>query len=299
MNILITGAGGFVGKHLTRYLAAQGHCITAVVKTDSVSNELNFFDSERVKILRIDLASLDINQLPSGIDAVFSLAQSAHYKHFREQAEDIFEINIHTNFKLWSWARQTGVKICIYVSSGGIYGKKRNTILSENDFLIMDSELGFYLSSKLCSEIIFHNFADYFKTSVVLRPFFIYGPGQKKDMFIGSLLKSVQNKTPVYLHGNDGLKVNPIFIEDAVHAMVNTLKLNGKHIINLAGGEIMSLRRIVDTIGSMLKTDPVYKIKPVDPLDYIGDITLAEKNLNMPTRPFKEGLRKTIQSLIL
>ena len=89
----------------------------------------------------------------------------------------------------------------IHASSGGIYGGKSGEIFSEDDLLAVDNPLGFYLSGKLCSEIIFQNYMHYFETAVILRPFFIYGPDQKKDMFIPRLIQSIQKETPIFLQG--------------------------------------------------------------------------------------------------
>jgi len=294
VNILITGAGGFVGKRLTRYLAEQGHHIFAIVRSLPLAEDQHYFSSGRVQLLQADLSSLDCDQFPEKVDALYTLAQSAHFREFPEQAEDIFAVNIAANFKLWQWAVKTGVRRCIHVSSGGIYGGKPGKVFHEDDLLAVDSPLGFYLSSKLCSEIIFQNYHDFFETAMILRPFFIYGPGQRQDMFIPRLIESVKTGKVIFLQGDHGLRVNPVFVNDAVVAFANALHLEGCHIINVAGPDVLSLRQIGETIGRIMGKEPVFEIKDESPMEFVGNTEQAMKKLKQPMTAFVKGISLTV-----
>ena len=56
---------------------------------------------------------------------------------------------------------------------------------------------------------------------VILRFFFVYGPGQSNEMLIPRLVKSVREGQPIALDGLDGLRINPVYVEDAVRAVVS------------------------------------------------------------------------------
>jgi nucleoside-diphosphate-sugar epimerase len=295
MNILITGAGGFVGKRLTRYLAEQGHDIFALVRSMPQAEDQHYFSSERVDVLQADLFSLECSQLPEKIDALYTLAQSAHFREFPEQAEDIFAVNIVANFKLWQWAVKTGVRKCIHISSGGIYGGKPGKIFHEDDLLAVDSPLGFYLGSKLCSEIIFQNYHEFFETALILRPFFIYGSGQRQDMLIPRLIHSVKTGKPILLQGEQGLRMNPVFVNDAVIAFANALHLEGCHIINVAGPDVLSLRQIGEIIGNVVDKEPIFEKKSGDSLDYVANTAQTVRKLYQPMTSFKKGIVLTVQ----
>ena len=294
MKILITGAGGFLGKRLTQYLARQGHKVIAVIHSMLPVEDRYYFASENVTILPVDLANLDCHTLPSDIEAIYSLAQSSHFRSFPEKAEDIFSVNITANFQLLQWANEVGVEKFIYASSGGIYGGKLNAFFQENDLLAVDSPLGFYLGSKLCAEIIFQNYRHFFQTAIILRPFFIYGAGQRKDMLIARLVEAVKNEQPIHLQGQDGLRMNPIYVNDAVIAFANALQLSDCHVINVAGPDTLTLREIGEIIGQATRRKPVFVQKPGAPVDYVGNIDQAVRKLNQTLTSFADGINLTI-----
>lgn len=293
MKILVAGAGGFVGRRLCGFLADEGHDVLGLVRPGKDIPD-TFYSSGKITPLEIDLAAFSEGDLPFGIEAVYFLAQSSHFREFPEKADDVFEVNINAVFKFCQWARESGVEKFILVSSGGIYGAQTGKPLQENERLRADSPLGFYLGSKLCSEILFQNYMEYFKTAVILRPFFIYGGGQKNDMFIARIISSVEEGRPVYLQGKEGLKVNPIYVEDAVAAMYKAVSLTGKHVINIAGPDILSLKEITEIISSQLGIPAVYVQKEGIPSDYIGDVTMAAKNLTRPLTGFIDGIKLTL-----
>ncbi len=288
MNILITGAGGFIGEKVVQQLAENGHCVTAVVR---ISNQMPIITG--VNFLQMDLKNLDVNLLPENIDTVITLAQSAKFREFPQEAEDVFKVNIESNFRLFQWAVGK-IKRFIHISSGGIYGNHIDKTLSEDDLLAVDSPLGFYLGSKLCSEIIFQNYMHFFETAVILRPFFVYGKGQKEDMFVPRIVESVRKGTPIRLQGEQGLKINPIYVADAVVGIIKCLELEGKHIINLAGTAKISLKEMAEIIGKLLGKDAIFDYTSGQPSDYIGSNENAIQKLNINYTPFEEGIKKLI-----
>ncbi len=296
-TILITGAGGFVGKHLSQYLSEKNFKIFALMRKPPNLNEKVFFNSNKIEILINNLENLNIKKLPKKIDALITLAQSAHFREFPEKAEEVFDVNVNANLRLFQWAVSSKINQVIHASSGGIYGGKLGKIFNENDLLAVDSPLGFYLGSKLCSEIVFQNYMKYFKTAVILRPFFIYGPGQKKDMFIPRIIESVTNGIPIHLQGKQGLKVNPVFIYDFINMFEKSLNLRGKHIINVAGPDIITLKKLSEIIGKNLNKKPKFQYNKGIAVDYVGNIDQAMKKLDHPLTSFNEGIKKTIYDL--
>jgi UDP-glucose 4-epimerase len=294
MKMLVTGAGGFVGKRLVRYLADAGHDVTAVVRAEPAAADAPYFASPRLTVLRLDLARLDAGQLPRGIDAVYSLAQSSNFRSFPERADDIFAVNVAANATLLQWAVAQKVERFIYASSGGIYGGRSQGPSHESDLLAVDSPLGFYLGSKLCSEIVIQNFRQLFEGVVILRPFFIYGPRQQTHMFVARMIDSVRTGRPVRLQGPDGLRTNPIYVRDAVQAFAGAIALKGTHVINVAGRDVVSLRHMCESIGAEVGRAPVFEMVAGAPVDYVADTAQAEKKLGLALTPFLSGLRATL-----
>jgi nucleoside-diphosphate-sugar epimerase len=294
MKILITGAGGFVGKRLCQHLSTKGHEIVAVVRSRVPEIDQHYLSSKNVQLLELDLSSLDPSLLPGDLEAIYSLAQSSYFRDFPEKADEVFAVNIAANFQLLQWAISTGVRKFIQVSSGGIYGGRLRKIFQEDDSIAVNSPLGFYQGSKLCSEIIFQNYRSFFETAVILRPFFIYGPGQRRDMFISRLIEAVRKGFPLQLQGEEGVRVNPIFVDDAVRAFSNAIELNGFHIINVAGPDVLDLRQIGEIIGKAVGKNPVFEMENKNPVDFVANIEQAMRKLKLSLTSFAEGIEQTI-----
>ena len=294
MKIAITGAGGFLGKRLTRRLAAAGHEVIAILRGDPAPEDRPYFNAPGTRVLKLDLAALDCARLPRDIDAIYSIAQSSHFRSFPEKAEDIFSVNVTANMKLLQWAMENKVGRFVFASSGGVYGGRQGGEWIESEPLSVDSALGFYLGTKLCAEVILQNCRQFFGTMAILRPFFIYGPGQRKDMLIARMVESVRNGQPIYLQGRDGLRLNPVFVDDAAEAFVRALDLQGWHVINVAGPAAVSLRQIGEKIGALLGKAPVFEIKDGTPVDYVGATDSVRSKLGMKLTGIDEGLRAAV-----
>lgn len=284
MNILVTGANGLLGKSLLEKLSIE-HKIFAVVGKNSVLR-----CKKNITVLRIDLSNLDIDKLPSNIDVIYYLAQSNHFREFPDKATDMLSINVYTPVTLASWGKENGVKKFIYTSSGGVYKSPTKPVQEIFD-INANEKNGFYLDSKLCAEILLRNFADFFETFVIVRPFFMYGPEQNRGMLIPRLMDNIINENEIILTFDKGIKINPIFIDDAASAMEKLLTLEGEHIFNLAGSQIVSLGELSDLIGEVVDKTPVYKVLENTQPNLVADISKMKEKLCTPKVTLKEGLK--------
>ncbi len=233
-DILITGAAGFMGRHLMPTLQAR-HTVHAVVRK---LPELP--RPGGLHWIECDLgAPLDRAQLPKHVDAIIHLAQSRFYRQFPARADDIFAVNIQSTFHLLEYARQAGARCFVYASSGGVYNYSLEKIVETSPV----DPLTFYLSSKYSAELLVANYRQIFRTAV-LRFFFVYGRGQQ-GMLISNLMKRVQQDQIITIEGNPGLRINPIHVEDAVRVFEPLLALTESTLLNVAGDEIVTLTDLV------------------------------------------------------
>jgi len=78
--------------------------------------------------------------------------------------------------------------------------------------------LGYYLGSKASSEILVQSYSKEMFVGII-RPFFMYGIGEKRNMLLPRLYDRIDNGEKIYLQGKDGIKINPVHVLDAVSAV--------------------------------------------------------------------------------
>ncbi|MDP3699456.1 MAG: NAD(P)-dependent oxidoreductase [Hylemonella sp.] len=287
-KIIVTGASGLVGSHL---VAALSHAdeVHALSRSKIVPTNSN------TTWHAVDLDSeVDYSSLPQDADALIYLAQSDHFRDFPAKALEIFQVNTVQVLRALDFARTTGIKNFVFASSGGVYGFPEKGV-SEDVTIPASGNLGFYLSTKLCAEILAENYAP-FMDVVILRFFFVYGAGQKRSMLIPRLVDNIRDGKAITLQGEDGIRINPVHVSDAVRATQAALNLHGCHRINVAGPAVVSLREICYTIGSKVGVQPIFQInRSASPGNLIADTESMKKMLCAPDTKFADGIRDLIR----
>lgn len=280
-KILVTGGSGLIGKrHLNDLLPLAE--VRAVGRHDP--------SIAKVAWIPHDLSEPKLPELPRDTSSVVYLAQSEHFREFPGRAREIFEVNVASVQRMLDWARMSGVARFILASSGGVYGFGEHAF-REEDAIGPRGPLGYYLASKQCSELLAGSYTDCF-TVVILRFFFVFGPGQKNSMLIPRLMDSIKLGKPITLQGGEGIRLNPIFVDDASTAICQALDLPQSHIINVAGPEVLNMREIGNLIGQAVGREPIFHIdRNAIPHHLSGDITKMCQLLGSPRVRFADGLR--------
>ena len=283
-TILLTGSNGLLGRHVTALFARQGHKVFAMVRSEPDAPHDN------VEYVKSDLSGdVDESLLPENIDAIFHLAQSSNFRDFPAMGRDIFAVNVMAVSQLLDYGRRAGCSHFVYTSTGGVYAKLASSI-KENSPLNSIPELGPYLGSKLCGEIIAQSYLNEMNVSI-FRPFFIYGSGQKRDMLLPRIFDRVVNGEPIQLQGKDGLIINPTHVEDAANIMMACLDKPLNLVLNIAGPEAMSLREIATLIGQFVGKEPVFEFVDGDAVNMVADINSLSAKLFRPERSFSQYLK--------
>jgi UDP-glucose 4-epimerase len=287
VRILLTGATGFIGRRLLPVLAER-HEVVALARTPppAAASEAG------VRWVRQDLAAdLDEAALPEAVDAVVHLAQSRHYKEFPERAEDIFAVNVHGTFRLLEYARRAGAARFLFTSTGGVYGHGSEH-MEESDPV---SPIDFYLRSKYAAELLVANYEGLL-TTVVFRLFFVYGPGQER-MLIPTLRARVAAGEEVRIHGDPGVRINPIHVDDAVRVFEPALALARGSTFNVAGDEAVTLTELVELLGAATGRAPQvsHDLASAPAGDLLGDNARMREQLGIVPRV---GLREGLATLV-
>ena len=285
MTILLTGGTGFLGAALLEPLAARDE-VVAVHRPTATPPTV-----EGVRWIAQDLAAPLVAGLPDHVDAAVHLAQSRRYREFPDAALDIFDLNMGAAVRLLDYARRSGARKFVLASSGAVYAP-RSEPLREEDAL---SPANLYATCKMGAEYTAPHFGDYFDIAM-LRYFFIYGPGQR-DMFIPGIVNRVLSDLPVSLSSEVGIRVNPVFVDDAVAATLAALDRCGVAAYNVAGPDVVSLREMAEIVGALVGKAPTF-VAGEGAQDFVADINRMSTALVRPQIGMREGLQRTVAAVL-
>jgi UDP-glucose 4-epimerase len=254
-RIIIAGASGLTGLALTRLLSHE-HEVVAVARRAGPDDL-----KKSVQWVEADVGKADwVSSLPAKYDAVYALFQSPDFRDFPGSASAVFNTNVAGLQALLDHAPAAGAGRFVFTSTGGLYASSPRP-LTEDMPLATAGPLGYYLSTKRCGELLVEAYANLMSTLVV-RPFFIYGPEQAAGMLMPRLVQSVRDGKGIGLQGENGLEINPIHVDDSARLLARALSAEHKGIVNLAGPQRISLRQIGETIGNAIGKQPVFDLVP-------------------------------------
>lgn len=253
MRIVVTGANGFIGRHLVAHLSER-HEVVALARL-TPANDL----AGAAEWVQLDLVEpLNSARLPRRVDAVVHLAQSRQYKDFPEGARDIYAVNVDSTFRLLEWARTVGAQAFVLASTGGVYAYSRRPVREDDPVRLAN----LYFRSKYAAEILLGAYAEVLRP-VILRPFFVYGQGQR-EMFIPRLAERIVGGEEIVVEGNPGIRINPLHVEDAVRVFEPALNGTVSGPINIAGPEVASINELVVALGEATGVKPVVRHRQAD-----------------------------------
>lgn len=282
VRILLTGASGLLGSHLLPLLAGD-HQVYSVGRTSVPTTE---------KMPPIDLAnSWSTEGFPKSIDTVIHLAQSPRYRDFPQGAEEVFNVNSASTAKLLEYARTARAQRLILASTGGIYRSGASPVTEDSE-LLGPAELGHYFSTKLAAEMIAGNYRQFMDVHV-MRIFFMFGPGQKRDMFLPSLVGRISRREPVQLNGENGICINPVHAMNAAMAVKALAVFGGPKTINIAGQQALTIREIANEIGSHLRQKPSFEHLP-KAKDLVADTTALASLIGSNQHNFLSSLQDLV-----
>ena len=257
-SILVTGADGFIGSHLTEELVRQGHSVRAFVYYNSF-NSWGWLDrcSPEVKG-KFEVFSGDIRdphgvrEAMKGCEAVIHLAALIAIPFSYHSPDTYVDTNIKGTLNVLQAARELGVKRVIHTSTSEVYGTAQFVPITEDHPLQGQSP---YSATKIAADQLAFSFYSSFDLPVViLRPFNTYGPRQSARAVIPTIITQIAN-------GQKEIKLGAIsptrdfnYVKDTVDGFVATL--NSKNglgeVINLGSNFEISIKETVELIAEIM-----------------------------------------------
>ena len=260
-KILVTGADGFIGSHLTEKLIRRGYDVRAFVLYNSF-NSWGWLDSAPVEIKKeMDVFAGDIRDshgvrtAMQGCDAVLHLAALIAIPYSYHSPDTYVDTNIKGTLNIVQAARELGVANVIQTSTSEVYGTARFVPITEVHPLQGQSP---YSASKIGADHIAMSFYHAFGTPVtIIRPFNTYGPRQSARAVIPTIITQIAN-------GYRQLKLGALsptrdfnYVKDTVRGFIAALETDNiaGEIINIGSNYEISIGDLVKTIAAVMAAD--------------------------------------------
>ena len=319
MPILVTGAAGFVGFHLSKRLLEEGK---TVIGFDNVND---YYDV-RLKTARLDI----LNEYEGftfikgdladkqAVEAIFSeyrpeivvnLAAQAGVRYSITNPDAYISSNLVGFFNILECCRNYPVEHLVYASSSSVYGSNKKVPYATEDKV--DNPVSLYAATKKSNELMAHAYSKLYKIpSTGLRFFTVYGPYGRPDMaYFGFTNKLVKGeKIQIFNYGD--MKRDFTYIDDIVTGIVNIMQKTPKEtedgapykVYNIGNNQPENLLYFVETLEKCLMEEGIINKKaekellPMQPGDVYqtyADVTDLMKDFDFkPSTSLEEGLSK-------
>lgn len=318
MSVLVTGAAGFIGFHLTKQLIARGERVIgidnlndyydvslkearlatfddAAVQSQFVFRKLNVADREGLFALVKEF---------SDIDTIVHLAAQAGVRHSLIDPYTYVESNVMGQVVMLEAARKLPkLQHFVYASSSSVYGSNTKVPFAVDDAVVSPNSL--YAATKRADELIAHTYAHlYGLPSTGLRFFTVYGPWGRPDMAAFSFTRAILRGEPIKVFNHGDLERDFTYIDDIVNGVLRTMAhvptATPPHAIyNLGNSQPEKLPAFIASLEKAIGRKAVMQMVNMQPGDVkttYADVSAATRDLGFkPTTPISVGIPRFVE----
>lgn len=307
-RVVVTGAGGFIGSHLTEALVAEGAAVHALVHYNSRNDwgELDLVPAatrERLEVLAGDIRDpFLVDRLVAGADTVFHLAALIPIPYSYIAPAEFVDTNVKGTLNVLEAARRHRVRRVIHTSTSETYGTALTVPITEQHPLQGQSP---YSASKIGADKIAESYEKSFGTPVVtVRPFNTYGPRQSARAFLPTVLTQALTRDEVRVGSLDPVR-DMNYVDDTVAGFVAAATAAGVEglTLNLGSGRGVTMKQLLDLALAATGRRPKVvveeaRVRPErsEVRELIADATLARDRLGWASRvTLEDGVRRTAE----
>jgi NAD dependent epimerase/dehydratase len=306
-RLLVTGAGGFIGSHLTEVLVSLCAEVRAFVHYNS-RNDWGFLEelSPQVKssinVLSADLRDYQaVKKATNEVDIVFHLGASIGIPYSLEYPSDVVETNVTGTLNILKASLENNVEKIIHTSTSEVYGTAQYVPIDEKHPLNPQSP---YAASKIAADKLAESFYHSYELPVsILRPFNTFGPRQSLRAIIPTIITQLLEGKKLVV-GNLEPRRDFTFISDTVMGFLLLAKKNGVEgeTFNLGTKKDITIRDLVFLISKLLGANQKIEVdkqrirgNQTEVMQLVSDNSKASEILGwQPAYTLEEGLKKTI-----
>jgi UDP-glucuronate 4-epimerase len=313
MAVLVTGAAGFIGMHVSRALLDRGENVVGVdTLNDYYSVELKRARLAQCKGLEFVEADIGHTEVlgaivrSKGVKRVIHLAAQAGVRHSLKQPLAYAQSNLHGFVSVLEVCRREQLEHLVYASSSSVYGANTSERYSESE--PVDRPLSLYAATKRANELMAHAYSHlYGLPTTGLRFFTVYGPWGRPDMAYYSFSQAIVRGEPIAVFNQGRMERDFTYIDDVVQGVVRcsdrvaTPVSPGEpaaRVFNIGNHRPVELLQFVRTLEDLLGRSAVIRYEPMqagDVLATCADVSALKDWVGFePSTPLRDGLGRFV-----
>lgn len=326
-KILVTGAAGFIGFHLTRKLLERGDEVVGLdilndyydvnLKIDRIKH---FAMDRHFKPVRMDLADRDgMARLfaEEKFGAVVNLAAQAGVRYSLKNPYSYIDSNISGFLNILEGCRHNGVGHLVFASSSSVYGA--NTRMPFSVHHNVDHPVSLYAATKKANELMAHTYASLYRLPCTgLRFFTVYGPWGRPDMALFLFTKAILEDKPIDVFNYGKMKRDFTYIDDIVEGVMRVMEKVPEpdplwsgdspdtsssyapyKLYNIGNNHPVELMTFIETLESCLGKKAQKNFLPIQPGDVpatYADVDDLVRDVGFkPSTSIEEGIGKFVE----
>ena len=322
MKILVTGAAGFIGFHVSKYLMKRGDEVVGI-------DNINDYYDPNIKLGRLEMLKefdtfsfqkMDISDKEAMeklfnshvFDGVINLAAQAGVRYSLENPHVYMESNIVGFLNVLEGVRHHNINHLVYASSSSVYGA--NTLQPFSEHHNIDHPVSLYAASKKANELMAHSYSHLYDMKTTgLRFFTVYGPWGRPDMALFLFAKGILEGEPINIFNNGDMIRDFTYIDDIVEGIVRVMdnppsgnpewsgdkpdpatSYANYRVFNIGNNSPVKLMDFVEAIENAVGKKAIKNFMPMQPGDVpstCADVTELEKETGFkPATSIQQGI---------
>ena len=324
MKVLVTGAAGFIGFHLTLALLERDDEVVGIdnlndyydpalkqLRLDEIAKHPKCSNFEFIKADISDRAFMEQLFADNSFDVVVNLAAQAGVRYSLENPHAYVESNLVGFVNILEGCRHSKVKHLVYASSSSVYGMNVKQPFSTDDRV--DYPISLYAATKKSNELMAHTYSHLYNIPTTgLRFFTVYGPYGRPDMAYYKFTKAILNGDPIDVYNNGVMKRDFTYIDDIIEGVVRVMDKTPTpnknkystskppyQIYNIGNNDPVSLRDFITAIEKACGVMASKNLLPIQAGDVPAtwaDITTLEEYIGYrPKTDINKGIEKFVK----
>lgn len=283
MNVVVTGAAGFIGMHLAKALLERGDKVLGIddindyydpqLKKNRLSNLLEYknFIFEKFDIQDQDLLFSNVGKFNP--ECIIHLAAQAGVRYSIQNPRIYMDVNLTGFFNILELTKNLKCNL-IFASSSSVYGSRENTTLTESSNT--DNPVSFYAATKKSNELMASAYSKIYDLNIIgIRYFTVYGPWGRPDMAPWIFTSKIINGDEIKVFNNGHMERDFTFINDSVFGtilLLDTMNIQpkGYNVFNIGSNNKINIKNFINLLEENLGIKAKIRYAPMQDGDVIS-----------------------------